>query len=132
MTFVDAGAWAAFFARKDPLHAQARKWMQANQDPLVTSDYILDEVVTLLKARFAAPIMSIEAGEALWGEHFGSVVFLTPGDIREAWRIFRTHGGKGWSFTDCTSNAVMRRLRIFQAFSFDKHFSQMMGIRRVP
>ena len=131
MTFVDTGAWAAFLVRQDPFHLHALKWMQANREPLITSDYILDEVLTLLKTRFSYEL-SIQAGEALWGEQFSAVIYLTSSDIREAWRIFRAHADKGWSFTDCTSNAIMRRLRISRAFSFDKYFSQMSGIRRVP
>ncbi len=131
MIFVDTGAWAALFVADDPLHAVAKRWIQENQELLVTSDYIVDEVLTLLKVRFSVRI-SIEAGEALWNEELSSLMFLAATDIREAWRIFRTHRDKGWSFTDCTSNAVMTRLRISQAFSFDKHFSQMRGIQSVP
>lgn len=131
MTFVDTGAWAAFFVRQDPFHEPAHRWMQEDRGPFVTSDYILDEVLTLLKNRFSTE-MAVAAGEALWSERFSRVVFLTPGDIQEAWRIFRTHSDKGWSFTDCTSNSLMKRLRISRAFSFDQHFSQMRGIQRVP
>ncbi len=105
--------------------------MEEDPGPLITTDYVLDEVLTLVKTRFSTRT-AIAAGEALWGEHFSTVVFLTPGDIREAWRIFRTYGDKTWSFTDCASYALMKRLRISQAFSFDKHFAQMRGIRRVP
>ncbi len=76
--------------------------------------------------------MAIKAGEAIWQQQLASVVFLTPGDVREAWQIFRKYSDKGWSFTDCTSHAVMKRLRISHIFSFDKHFSQMRGISRVP
>jgi predicted nucleic acid-binding protein len=65
-------------------------------------------------------------------EEYSQVLYLTSGDIREAWGVFHSHRDKGWSFTDCTSYAVMRRLRLSQAFAFDRHFSQMLGIRRVP
>ena len=49
--FVDTGAWFAYFVRRDPDHGAARDWVVNNQSPLVTSDYILDELFTLLKIR---------------------------------------------------------------------------------
>lgn len=131
MTFVDSAAWGALFAPQDPLHAVATDWMQVNQDLLVTSDYVADEVLTLLKARFGAHL-AIEAGQALWSETLSTLVYLDAADIAEAWRIFQRFTDKGWSFTDCASYAVMRRLGISRAFSFDRHFSQMPGIRRAP
>lgn len=131
MTFVDTGAWAALFVPADPMHDAARDWLQTNSDRLVTSDYVVDEVVTLLKVRFSAQ-SAIAAGQSLVGEHLATFIYLPPDDIQRAWKIFRTHAGKGWSFTDCTSFALMQRLQISTAFAFDKHFSQMRGIRREP
>jgi hypothetical protein len=37
---------------------------------------------------------------------------------------FRKHGDKAWSFTDCVSFAVMRELRVRDAFTTDRHFRQ--------
>jgi predicted nucleic acid-binding protein len=47
--FVDTGAWFAYFVRRDSDHHSARTWVSTNESPLVTSDYILDELFTLLK-----------------------------------------------------------------------------------
>jgi predicted nucleic acid-binding protein len=131
MTFVDTGAWAALFVPVDPMHDTARTWLEGNNDRLVTSDYVVDEVVTLLKTRFSTQ-SAIAAGQALLGERLATFIYLLPDDIQRAWKIFRTHTDKGWSFTDCTSFALMQRLHISTAFAFDKHFSQMRGIRREP
>jgi len=131
MIFVDTGAWAALFVPADSLHQTARKWLRENRDRLVTSDYVVDEVLTLLKTRFSAQ-GSIRAGQALFSEHFSQLVYLTSEDVERAWKIFRSHADKRWSFTDCASLAVMERMRISRAFAFDRHFSQMRGVRRVP
>ena len=41
------------------------------------------------------------------------------------------HGvDKVWSFTDCTSNAIMKDAGIIEAFAFDRHFEQMGFIRK--
>lgn len=131
MTFVDTGAWVALFVAVDAQHRAAREWIHENRGRLVTSDYVVDEVLTLIKARFQAQI-AIRAGHMLFGKDLAGLIELTDEDKRRAWGIFQSHSDKGWSFTDCTSYALMQRLEISRAFAFDRHFSQMRGIRRVP
>jgi len=131
MIFVDTSAWAALFVPDDPRHEAARNWREQNQDQLVTSDYILDELLTLLKTRFSTRL-AIRAGQSLWSGRPCTLFYVTLQDVEQAWKIFRSHPDKGWSFTDCTSFALMQRLHLSSAFAFDKHFSQMRGIRRVP
>ena len=45
-------------------------------------------------------------------------------DESKAWEIFVQYEDKGFSFTDCTSFAIMERLKIDTAFVFDDHFIQ--------
>lgn len=42
------------------------------------------------------------------------------------------YGDKLWSFTDCVSLVVMRRLEVRQAFAFDEHFLQFGTVAVVP
>ena len=51
--------------------------------------------------------------------------WVTPADVHAAWLTFRRFRDKGWSFTDCTSRAVMERLSIGTAFTFDEHFGNL-------
>lgn len=51
MIFVDAGALFAYTVPDDQHHAQARRWVRQNRVPLITTDYIIDETLTLLRAR---------------------------------------------------------------------------------
>ena len=51
MIFVDTGAWFASVIPTDPDHAAARDWLAANTAPLLTTDYVIDETLTLLRAR---------------------------------------------------------------------------------
>jgi hypothetical protein len=41
-----------------------------------------------------------------------------------AWQVFATFSDKRWSFTDCVSYAVMKRLQIAEAIALDEHFKQ--------
>jgi uncharacterized protein len=42
--FVDTGAWFAAFVPNDADHVAADRWLSSNSEPLVTTDYILDEL----------------------------------------------------------------------------------------
>jgi predicted nucleic acid-binding protein len=129
--FVDTGAWFAYFVRRDPDHNSARNWVSANESPLATSDYILDELFTLLKTR-ESHLVAVAAGKILLEEKICQIIKVTPDDFRNAWAIFFQYGDKGWSFTDCTSKVIMERLDISSASSFDEHFEQFGSIGRVP
>jgi predicted nucleic acid-binding protein len=45
--------------------------------------------------------------------------------MEAALQIFFAYEDKDFSFTDCTSFAVMKELKLKRALSRDKHFSQM-------
>jgi len=100
--FVDTGAWFAYFVRRDPDHNSARDWVSTDESPLVTSDYILDELFTLLKIR-ESHALSVAAGKVLTEERICQIIKITPEDFTRAWAIFVNFSDKGWSFTDCTS-----------------------------
>ena len=129
--FVDTGGWFAYFVRRDPEHAAALDWMRQNRQPLVTTDYVLDELFTLLKLRESHRV-AIAAGAALLEQSVTELETITEADFRAAWEVFRQYGDKGWSFTDCSSRVVMQRLGVTHAFAFDSHFEEFGTIVRVP
>ncbi len=51
MIFVDTSAWYASVVPSDPNHAAAAAWLKENRLPLLTTDYVVDEILTLLKMR---------------------------------------------------------------------------------
>ena len=129
--FVDTGAWFAYFVRRDADHQAARAWMRQNRQPLVTTDYILDELLTLLKIRENYHVATA-AGEAVWQQRVAQIEYVTVEDITRTWEVFRQYDDKDWSFTDCTSKVIIERLRITHAFAFDGHFEQFGTVIRVP
>ena len=131
LTFVDTGVWYASVVPSDPRHVDVMNWHHSNNWPLVTTDYVIDETLTLLRAR----------GERTRAEQMGrwffdlsgvAIEFLAESDIRRAWEIFRQFGDKDWSFTDCTSKAVIDRLHVKRALTFDRHFAEFGTIRIEP
>lgn len=121
--FVDTSAWYAIIDKTDQNHTVAVGKIQMVDRPLLTSNYILDEIPTLLKTRLGSPI-AIPFGQKLLDEEVSTLVRITEEDEARAWRIFCQYEDKAFSFTDCTSFALMERLEIDTAFAFDDHFHQ--------
>jgi hypothetical protein len=130
MIFVDTGGWFAYFIPDDPDYAVATAWMKSRTAHLATTDYILDELLTLLRAR-GHKRRAIEIGTAILEQTLGVIEKVEEDDIERAWTIFRDYDDKDWSFTDGVSFAVMERLGVTTAFSFDQHFHQR-GLVVVP
>ena len=132
--FIDTGAWVALNNKKDKHHKDAVK---ANKDFLdggyfyVTNDYVLDETYTLLRldvghkraVEFGCEIKELQKNKKIYVFHVNQVA------LDKAWEIFEKYSDKDFSFTDCTSFAVMEMLKINKAFSFDRHFEQYGFIR---
>ena len=128
--FVDTSAWFHLADPKASSHALARELLLHSRQRLVTSNFIFDEAVTLIRARVGHRL-AVEFGEVLRASAITTVVSVTASDEAAAWDHFRRHDDKEWSFTDCTSFVVMRRLGIRCAFSFDDDFRQA-GFDVVP
>ena len=131
--FVDTAGWMACADRGDPAHGPARDARDAallGGRILVTTDYVVDETLTLIRMR-----LGIDAAEAWWRQVAGSprlrwerIDVARADRAREA---FFRHRDKEYSFTDCTSMVVMLELRLKQALTTDRHFAQM-GFQVLP
>ena len=131
MVFVDTGAWFAWHVPDDPDYALIRQWFQFNRQPLITTDYCVDETLTLLVAR-KRPALALDAGRVLFHHRFAQIHFLTPAQINRAWILFQQRAAAGWSFTDCTSKIVIDDLQIRTALALDDHFRQFGNVEVVP
>lgn len=125
--FVDTAAWLALNDRSDQFHPLAvEKFVsiRAGRISLVTSDYVLDESITIIRARVSHKA-AVAFGQSILGSNVVDLTPIASDDRLAAWEIFRKYDDKEFSFTDCVSFALMRKLRIKTAFTFDNHFSQM-------
>lgn len=95
-----------------------------------TTDYILDETLTLLRTRVDHKA-AVEFGRIILSSRVVKVLPIIGERWRKAWRLFVKYEDKNFSFTDCTSFVVMKELRLPAALAFDHHFSQM-GFITVP
>jgi hypothetical protein len=131
--FVDTAGWMACADAADPVHVRAcaaRDQALAGGSLLVTTDYVADETLTLLRGR-----LGLKAAGAWWAQVDGSPrlrwQWIDPVRAEKARTLFFAHAGKDHSFTDCTSFVVMRELRLREALTTDRHFRQA-GFQLLP
>jgi len=124
--FVDTSGFYALLVQRDASHrAASRILRKAGKEKrrIVTTDYVLDETATLLKARGVGRL-----ADGLFKGVFESVacrVEWTDVDrFQKTREFFLKHSDHAWSFTDCLSFCVMRDLRIRTALTTDRHFEQ--------
>jgi predicted nucleic acid-binding protein len=98
---------------------------------LVTTDYIIDESLTLLRSR-GERSRAIALGRHLLDLSGVTVHFINEAQVRQAWTLFRDNPDRGWSFTDCTSKVVIDTLHIKQALTFDRHFAEFGALELLP
>lgn len=124
--FVDTSAWVAYYDTDDRWHAVAEAAMTSllNQRvTFVTTDYVLDETITLLLYH-AGRERALVFGDTVQRSRHIKLVRIDADTWEQAWRLFKQYDDKTWAFTDCTSFAVMHQMELQQAFSFDRHFEQ--------
>ena len=128
--FVDTSAWYAAADSADPDHATIVAWLRGNDLPLVASNYVLDETLTLIRYRLGHGA-AVRFGQSLRASRIATLVAVTGADEEDAWRRFERARDKKWSFTDCTSFSLMTRLKIATACALDDDFRQA-GFQLVP
>ncbi len=128
--FVDTGAWFAFFNAADPDHDAVADVLLEWQGRLVTTDYVLDEVITLVRYR-VGHAEACNVGAVLRSGDIAALLDIEHRDRDKAWQRFAGARDKAYSFTDCTSFAAMDRLGITTAVAVDDDFRQA-GYRVLP
>ena len=108
---VDTRAWLAYLNRLDADHTRIRRVLETFQGRLVTSNFIFDETVTLCLYRLGYRVAAT-VGEVLLDPTVVDLLRLTPDDENIAWTLFLARSDKTYSYMDCTSFVLTRRLRI--------------------
>jgi hypothetical protein len=75
--FVDTGAWFASFVPTDADHAVARAWLVRNQAPLLTTDYVIDELLTLMRMR-GENRRALRVGQSLLDQGLAELHLVSP------------------------------------------------------
>ena len=127
--FVDTDAFIAYFSLKDPLHKKARSIVDVTEKVVIT-DYVYDEILTLSRKRLGIE-PSISIMRYMKDNKDVEIITVTEKDKIKANEIFGKYKDKDFSYTDCTSFAVIERLKLKHILTFDRHFPQY-GITPLP
>ena len=125
--FVDTSAWLALNDKNDQYHGEAvsrSAKVKQQKIQLVTSEYVFDESITIIRYRVSHRAAVI-LGDALMSSTIVSIQEIRDEERLKAWALFKKYGDKELSFTDCTSFALMMKLKLHKAFAFDDHFKQI-------
>jgi predicted nucleic acid-binding protein len=119
---VDTGAWFAIADASDRHHPKARRFFleKAAGQSFLTTDLILAETWTLLNSHLGR-----SAALTFWEtlrEAKIPILAIQPVDLEAAWRIVQAFPDQTYSFVDSATFALMERLGLSEAFTFDTHF----------
>ncbi len=132
--FGDTSGFFAFAARTDQHHSEAQVLLDRLTDErcsLYTTNFVLAETHALLLHRLKpargepfARATALRVVQRLYqgAEQLGTLMRVTAADETEAFALLARFADKNFTFTDATSFAVMERLGLSLAFSFDEDF----------
>jgi uncharacterized protein len=118
--FVDSSVWFAAAVARDRLKGRAKSILRNNSDH-VTTDHVMVETWLLLNSRYHR-----QGAERFWESiRSGGVLVHTvaPADLEAGWAMGEAFPDQEFSIVDRTSFAVMERLGITRAASFDDDFA---------
>jgi len=129
MIFVDTWAWLALANKKDKNHEAAKiTYNRIKLETLFTSNFILDELITLLYRTVSSDKTNlfVESLFALAEKGQLSIIYMDKDTMMEAWRLRKKYRDKpDVSFTDFTSFTIMEERGIKRVFTGDKHFEKV-------
>ena len=121
--FTDTSALYAFINSKDPDHKKIKNYLDNFKGQLLITNFIFDEIITLVLARMGHD-KAVLTGKALLNPNVFIMIRLRALDEDNAWEFFIKRPDKDYSFTDCTSFVIMKRLGIEKSLAIDPHFQQ--------
>jgi uncharacterized protein len=121
--FVASSFWIGFVDRLETRHLDAVALTEAYSNAgLVTTNHVVGETWTFLRARHGHRV-ALRFLDLSENTDRLEVVFTSKGLESDAKRWLHLHDERRYSFVDATSFAVMRHLRIREAFAFDADFT---------
>jgi predicted nucleic acid-binding protein len=137
--FIDTWGWVSLFNRQERQHEQVSRLYRTVSSAvgnIVTTDYVLDEVWTMLFKRVSFPVArtALQAVSASVAAGYVLLERISPERFETAQRLRLTLQDKpDISFTDLTTMTVMRETGIAEIITGDAHFTHVgMGFVLLP
>jgi predicted nucleic acid-binding protein len=101
-----------------------------NRGKVVTTNYVLTELVALLTSSLRIPRTSIISFiDGLKTSPYVDIVHIDIVLDEQAWRLLTQRQDKSWSLVDCSSFVIMQQRGIVEALTTDEHFEQAGFVR---
>ena len=128
--FVDTNVFVALRNADDELHERSKKLMRralkAEFGRIYTSDYVIDEAITVAFVRTKRIDLAVDIGKYIIDSPRIIKLWTTKDVFNHAWQIFQNLKNKFLSFTDCITLAHIQKNKINQILSFDSNFDGLV------
>lgn len=132
--FVDTSFFVALLDKDDDFHERAQEMfvdiMNGNYGKVHTSDYVLDESVTVVRRHTKDHEMAVRVGKMISNSVMINMVQTTSGEVVDALKEYEKNEDKDLSFTDWILVKQIERRGMSGILSFDKHFDEV-GVKRI-
>lgn len=118
--FADTSYFIALLMPRDQWRKSVER-LHERRDSLVTSSQVIGETITLLQMRGYLSLALQFLAEVRADSEL-KIVYPDAAMQAAGWEEFRRHGGQGAGAVDSVSFAIMRKLGITRAYTFDRHF----------
>jgi uncharacterized protein len=129
--FIDTCAFYAFLDNKDQNHDRVNNVIKDAKWSFYTSNFVIDELITLLKIRRIPLKYYTRFIDDLFNGDICTILRIDSVHEATAWNFLKKYAEHDFSFTDCTAFAIMKDNEINTACSLDKHF-KIAGFQVVP
>jgi len=136
MIFVDTSFFIALLDPQDQNHSRAVEALeefkgQRLSDQLLTTNNVVLEAITVARYE-VGHALAVRAGQMLYEEKLARLHRTTAEDEAAGFAYLRKYDDKEYSAVDCLSFAVMERLGVREALSFDSDFGHRFVMRPGP
>ena len=124
--FIDTGVFVGARNSRDDRHRLSveviKKALKGAFGAVYTSDYVIDEAVTLALARTGKPEIAFDIGDFIFKSDRIRLLWTDKNVFASAWEMFRRYSERRLSFTDCISLAHIEDRKIKFILSYDSGF----------
>lgn len=123
LLFADTSYFLALLIPDDINHERALHWSNGHVAHLVTSEYVLLEVGNHLSP-VSTRLLMVPFTRALRNDRRATIVPGSRQLFDKALELYYSRADKRWSLIDCSSFVIMKKRRIIDALTADRHFEQ--------
>ena len=129
MIFLDTSVLVSYLVEGDSDHPRAEvsvnEIISGKHGSAVTSDYVFDEMVTVVLVRSKFLDTAATVGELI--KESIAMIRIDERIFESSWMVFKKQKSTRLSFTDCTILTVVKENHIGKIATFDKEFQSSDG-----